>query len=387
MAIFKSHSNVNNELFHQGDIIIKSASTSTMGKRKDNRYKKYLWTQFPGKIIKQIINQGQRGQGNEATGEMSDHEKELKGEEGRSESEDDTVFNKIFYQHVPMIKDDYDYLFYVVKKNKELLIMEGNPRDPFLQNHYPVFNIKVKKCLAFTMFDNTFYFMDENKIVYMLRRTGQNRKLDLIKELAMEVMQRLDYKPAEFEEQIICEKFAIHKSKIFYLYDVSDNQQRSLNKLFDFEELIEEKPGQLRRKILKSPLVCKGSSSFIDFYQYCRTKSFMRMFHLPDVVQKTLVNDRMNKVDMSTFMEDGDVLVKIGSRFLQFCAERGDFIGQLKFNDEVLQKEQSLVKNDGAQPLTSLAQAKAKQQKSSNGGALEEKAQRPDIFQNKRQRE
>jgi len=142
-----------------------------MGKKKDSRYKMYLWTQFPDKIIKQIIYVGQRGQGEEGKGD-SDQEKDMRGDEGQPESEDDSAYDKIFYQHVPMIKDDYDYLFYVVKKNKELLIMEGNPRDPFLQNHYPVFKIKVKKCLAFTMRANTFYFMDENKFVYMLRRTG-----------------------------------------------------------------------------------------------------------------------------------------------------------------------------------------------------------------------
>lgn len=62
----------------------------------------------------------------------------------------------------------------------------------------------------------------------------------------------------------------------------------------------------------------------------------MRLFQLPNVVQKTLVNDRMNQVDMSTFMENGEILVKIGSRFLQFSAERGDFICQLKFNEEIL---------------------------------------------------
>lgn len=44
VAIFRSHSNVDDELFRHGDIIVKSAQTSTMGKRKDNRYKMYLWT-------------------------------------------------------------------------------------------------------------------------------------------------------------------------------------------------------------------------------------------------------------------------------------------------------------------------------------------------------
>ena len=43
-------------------------------------------------------------------------------------NDDDEDFGeKISYELVPMIKDDYDYLYYVIKKNNELLIMEGNP--------------------------------------------------------------------------------------------------------------------------------------------------------------------------------------------------------------------------------------------------------------------
>jgi len=69
-----------------------------------------------------------------------------------------------------MIKDDYDYLFYVVMINKELNIMEGNPKDPIMAHHQSVYKSKVKKCLAFSMFDNNYYIMDENKSVYMLGR-------------------------------------------------------------------------------------------------------------------------------------------------------------------------------------------------------------------------
>ena len=97
-----------------------------------------------------------------------------------------------------MIKDQYDYLYYVVIKNKEMLIMEGNPRDPLLENHQCIFRLKSKKCLAFTLMDSTFYFMDENKKILMLRRKGSSRKIELIKELSMELRQRFDYKPAEF---------------------------------------------------------------------------------------------------------------------------------------------------------------------------------------------
>lgn len=101
-----------------------------MAMRKESKYKMYLWTQFPEKIIKQVVSLGQRSQGEEGKGD-SDKEKDKRGD-GAPDSEDDSEYDKIFYQYVPMIKDDYDYLFYVVKKNKELLIMEGNPRDPFL---------------------------------------------------------------------------------------------------------------------------------------------------------------------------------------------------------------------------------------------------------------
>ena len=62
----------------------------------------------------------------------------------------------------------------------------------------------------------------------------------------------------------------------------------------------------------------------------------MRIYHLPDVVQTTLLNDRQNKVQMSTFLEDGEIIVMVGNRFLHFCSERGDFIGQVRFNDEAL---------------------------------------------------
>lgn len=38
----------------------------------------------------------------------------------------------------------------------------------------------------------------------------------------MELMQRIDYEPQRFREQFICEKYAIEKSKIFYLYEVNN---------------------------------------------------------------------------------------------------------------------------------------------------------------------
>ena len=74
---------------------------------------------------------------------------------------------------LPMIKDDYDYLFYVVQKNSEMIIMEGNPKDPYIENHYSVYKIKIKQCLALSLNKeemNKLFLMDENKTIYMLGR-------------------------------------------------------------------------------------------------------------------------------------------------------------------------------------------------------------------------
>jgi len=45
-----------------------------------------------------------------------------------------------------------------------------------------------------------------------------------------------------------------------------------------------------------------------------------------------LINDIDQKVDMSTFLEDGKILVKIGQRFLLFD-ENGAFVDEIEFED------------------------------------------------------
>lgn len=131
----------------------------------------YLWTQFPEKIIRQFI-----------------YRDRLDFEDVVSEEDDDimmmddedegSLYNKIIYQHVPMIKDQYDYLYYVILLNKEMHIMEGNPRDPIMSNHQIIFTNKSKKCIGFSMTGSQFFYIDENKQISMLARTSQSRNLE-----------------------------------------------------------------------------------------------------------------------------------------------------------------------------------------------------------------
>jgi hypothetical protein len=49
----------------------------------------------------------------------------------------------------------------------------------------------------------------------------------------------------------------------------------------------------------------------------------------------TLINDYLNWVDMSTFLEDGKILVKNRRRFMVFTSN-GNFIDEVEFNDDIL---------------------------------------------------
>lgn len=181
--------------------------------------------------------------------------------------------------------------------------------------------------------------MDQSKLIYMLRRNENNRNLEKVKELAMVELQRLDYKPRPFESQIISEKYAIQSSKIFYLYDMSVG--RYARGILEYDDLIQEKRGDAKSHVIRSSLRMNGSSKFVNFYRMNKTKSFLKIFQMPDSVQRTLVNDFLNRIDMSTFIEDSKILVKSGSRFLVFSSQ-GDFISGVHFNDDLLREIQKI---------------------------------------------
>lgn len=55
-----------------------------------------------------------------------------------------------------------------------------------------------------------------------------------------------------------------------------------------------------------------------------------------------LINDFLNWVDMSTFLEDGKILIKIRRRFMVFTAE-GAFLDEVKFDDTLINKRNSSI--------------------------------------------
>jgi len=67
----------------------------------------------------------------------------------------------------------------------------------------------------------------------------------------------------------------------------------------------------------------------------------MKIYEKPDSSQKTLINDFMHLVDVSTFLQDGKILVKALRRFMIFDDE-GQYVDEVDF-EPILNKEE---KND-----------------------------------------
>jgi hypothetical protein len=242
---------------------------------------------------------------------------------------------------IPVIMNSKDFIYYVTKKNGMCDIMEGNPRDQYIVNHVSIYSIKAEKCLAFSVEEgDKFYFMDESHVVYKMTRNENNRFLNVVAELTMKEIQRLDYKPKPFEQVTIKDKYTIQGSKIFYLYNLAE--EPFPEGVYEAEELIQEDRSKPKSEFTKGPLLMGGSNRFYNIYRVNKFQSHLRIFLMPDSTQKVLINDFLNWVDMSTFLEDGKILIKIRRRFMVFTAE-GAFLDEVKFDDTLINKKNSSV--------------------------------------------
>ena len=59
------------------------------------------------------------------------------------------IIRKAQFEKVPMIQDDKGFIYYVLFKDGEILIMEGNPKNAYEKNHVAIYSMKVEGILAF----------------------------------------------------------------------------------------------------------------------------------------------------------------------------------------------------------------------------------------------
>ena len=168
-------------------------------------------------------------------------------------------------------------------------------------------------------------------------RNINNRSLILEKELTMKEIQRLDFNPVAFDSVIMNEKYAIQGTKIFYLYDLFGDQFPE--GIFEAEDLVAEDKTKPKLIYNKGPTCMQGSHRFFNIYQHDKFTSKIRIFQKPDQTEKVIINDFLNWVDMSTFLESGKILIKIRRRFMVFTGD-GAFIDEIEFNNESLKNNE-----------------------------------------------
>lgn len=172
--------------------------------------------------------------------------------------------------------NDRDFMYYIKSLDGKCYIIEGNPREQNISQHECVFELKAEECKGFDIGENEFYFMDENFVVHMLARNDNNRKLTHIKELSMKEIQTLDFKPKAYDDVIITDKYAIQGTKIYYLYDLSEEPYPE--GIFEAEELIEDDKTQEKSNYIKGPLCIGGSMRYFDVYRKTKFVSHIRIY-------------------------------------------------------------------------------------------------------------
>lgn len=192
--------------------------------------------------------------------------------------EDDTDETK--HEKLIMQSDSKGFIYYIVNRNNESHIMEGNPRDPRQKNHYPIFSIKTTKLLAFAHEEGVFYIMDPKHVVYKLTRSENQRQLNIEKETTLKEIQKLDFKPKDHSTLILRDNYSVLLSKIYYFFDVEANPWPT--GIMEAEQLISEEGLRETVSLVKGPIQFQGSNRFYNAFRKDRFQTFIRIFSLPN---------------------------------------------------------------------------------------------------------
>ena len=136
-----------------------------------------------------------------------------------------------------MIQDIHGHIYYVTMYDGQCTIWEINPKAD--ASHIPIYEIKSEECLGFSMGHNvdtleSFYFMDDNKVVNKLERMKERRNLEEVCDFNIKDKELTNFtEMKQFSSLILSDKFVIQESKIFYLY----NEHPFETGILDMEDL------------------------------------------------------------------------------------------------------------------------------------------------------
>jgi hypothetical protein len=78
----------------------------------------------------------------------------------------------------------------------------------------------------------------------------------------------------------------------------------------------------------------------------------MRLYQIPDSTSISLINDHDNKIEFTTFLDDGKILMKIGHRYALFDSD-GIFMDEIEFNFKDEQPSEAINSSIVQKPIPS----------------------------------
>jgi hypothetical protein len=112
-----------------------------MGKKRDLNFTTYIWTQFAESLVRSTML---KINGNKLVHAVDSDNDPLSNESG--DDDDSGLDNKAKIEPVRLILNNRDFIYYITKLNGKCHIMEGNPRDPYIEKHESIYSLKAECC-------------------------------------------------------------------------------------------------------------------------------------------------------------------------------------------------------------------------------------------------
>lgn len=84
---------------------------------------------------------------------------------------------------------------------------------------------------------------------------------------------------------------------------------------------------------IHGPIRMAASPRFYNVYQRDKFVSHIRILQKPDTAHDVVLNDPFGWLDLSSYLDDGRILIKVRRRFMVF-SRNGAFLSEVSFSDE-----------------------------------------------------
>ena len=224
-----------------------------------------------------------------------------------------------------MIQDSKQNVYYLTKTGDECHIVEVSAQKSM---HRRIFTVLSDSIYGLSSYDgSTFYILDAEKNVLKLKRASCGSKLTVVNQLSIKEKYRANLHLSPFENVILSDQFAIVQHKVYFLHDLGRGPLR--DGLLDAETLADESSLNMKYEFSRGPFLINGSSQFLIEFKFLvegqLPQNVSKVYHILDQSTKILVNDFNNEVNFSSYLQNGNIIVKSSQRFLIFNS-KGDFI-------------------------------------------------------------